>query len=257
MTVFGLGDLAFLGAVGTPTGPTDPLFANVSLLLHGDGANGSTTIIDSSPSPKTVTAVGNAQISTAQSRFGAASIAFDGSGDRIDVGNASNWSFLHNNAKSWTIELWHRRSSLAGIRAILETASRSSNIGLTLYSTEAIAGDLICYVTRGANGSIFAAQTSQAVLQANTWQHIAIDFQHGATAALSIYVNGSLVAANTTSSFAFSSNNPTNTLSLGKLDAGGAASDFNGFLDEIRITEGVARYQGASFTPPTAPFPDA
>ena len=43
----------------------DPDYSNVSLLLHGDGANGSTTLVDSSPSPKTVTAFGDAQISTA------------------------------------------------------------------------------------------------------------------------------------------------------------------------------------------------
>jgi hypothetical protein len=65
----------------------DPYYGNVSLLLRGNGTNGSTTIIDSSPSPKTVTAFGNAQISTAQSKFGGSSIAFDGTGDYLDVGS--------------------------------------------------------------------------------------------------------------------------------------------------------------------------
>jgi len=45
---------------GTEKTPLDQDYRNVSLLLHGDGTNGSTTIVDSSPSPKTVTAVGNA-----------------------------------------------------------------------------------------------------------------------------------------------------------------------------------------------------
>jgi len=49
-----------------------------SLLLHGDGVNNSTTIIDSSSVPKTVTALGDARISTAQSKFGVSSIFFDG-----------------------------------------------------------------------------------------------------------------------------------------------------------------------------------
>jgi hypothetical protein len=53
-----------------PSASEDPYYGNVSLLLYGNGTNGSTTIIDSSPSPKTVTAFGNAQISTAQSKFG-------------------------------------------------------------------------------------------------------------------------------------------------------------------------------------------
>ena len=68
-----------------PNAGEDPYYGNVSLLLYGDGANGSTTITDSSPTPKTVTAVGNAQISTAQSKFGGASIAFDGAGDYLIV----------------------------------------------------------------------------------------------------------------------------------------------------------------------------
>jgi hypothetical protein len=63
---------------GSQPVPVDPQFGSVSLLLHGDGTNGSTTITDNSPTPKTVTAVGNAQISTAQSKFGGASILFDG-----------------------------------------------------------------------------------------------------------------------------------------------------------------------------------
>ena len=49
---------------------------NTVLLLHGDGTNGSTIFTDSSSYPKAVTASGNAQISTAQSRFGGASMHF-------------------------------------------------------------------------------------------------------------------------------------------------------------------------------------
>ena len=58
------------------SGPTDPYFSNVSLLLHGDGTNGSTTIIDSSSNNFSVTANNGAQISTAQAKFGPSSIEF-------------------------------------------------------------------------------------------------------------------------------------------------------------------------------------
>jgi len=81
----------------------DPYYNNVSLLLHGDGANGSTTIVDSSTSPKTVTAVGNAQISTAQSKFGGASLAFDGAGDYLTIPDDSSFDFGFND---FTIEGW-------------------------------------------------------------------------------------------------------------------------------------------------------
>ena len=63
MSLIYINPYSFAGAA------TDPNFANVSLLLHGDGTNGSQTILDSSSTPKTVTVVGNTQISTAQSAF--------------------------------------------------------------------------------------------------------------------------------------------------------------------------------------------
>ena len=51
----------------------DPFYSAVSLLLPMDGTNGSTTFTDSGPNALAVTAVGNAQISTTQSKYGGAS----------------------------------------------------------------------------------------------------------------------------------------------------------------------------------------
>ena len=53
----------------------DPHFANVSLLLHMNGSNGSTSFVDSGPLQKTVTAHGGAQVSTSQSKFGGGSLS--------------------------------------------------------------------------------------------------------------------------------------------------------------------------------------
>ena len=65
--------------VGTdPATIGDVNFADVSLLLHGDGTSGSTTITDSSSNAVVVTANGNAQIDTAVKKFGTGSIEFDG-----------------------------------------------------------------------------------------------------------------------------------------------------------------------------------
>lgn len=60
-----------------------------------DGADAATTFTDSETTPKTVTANGNAQIDTAQSKFGGASALFDGTGYRKVVVThiASNGSF--------------------------------------------------------------------------------------------------------------------------------------------------------------------
>jgi hypothetical protein len=101
---------------------TDTNINEVSLLLHGDGTNGSTTITDSSLTPKTVTAVGNAQISTAQSKFGGASILLDGSGDYLDVGSNSAFGY---GLSDFTIETWVYRN----VSSALTTSASPKSAG--------------------------------------------------------------------------------------------------------------------------------
>ncbi|MEI6144012.1 MAG: LamG-like jellyroll fold domain-containing protein [Candidatus Berkelbacteria bacterium] len=62
------------------------------LLLHQDGTNGSTAFTDSEPTPKTVSANGSAQISTAQSKFGGASGLYNGSSDYLSAPDSADWS---------------------------------------------------------------------------------------------------------------------------------------------------------------------
>lgn len=79
----------------------DANFANVSLLLHGDGVQGSTTFSDSSPTPKTPTLNGSVNVTTIRSKFGGASINF--AGGRL-VYNADNSFIL--GASDATVEGW-------------------------------------------------------------------------------------------------------------------------------------------------------
>jgi hypothetical protein len=79
------------------TGGTDPYINNVVLFLKGDGTNGSTAVVDSSPTPKTINRINNPVISTAQSKYGGSSIYFDGS-SRLEIPG----SFL--SSASWTVE---------------------------------------------------------------------------------------------------------------------------------------------------------
>jgi len=85
------------------------------LLIHADGVDASTSFIDSSNFNRTVTANGNAQIDTAQSKFGGASALFDGSGDYLSVPESSDFDIGTND---FTIDFWIRFSSLAGIQGI-------------------------------------------------------------------------------------------------------------------------------------------
>jgi hypothetical protein len=219
-------------------GITDPNFANVSLLLHGDGTNGSTTIVDSSSSPKTVTAVGNAQISTAQSKFGGASIAFDGTSDYLTVGTEADsiWDF---GAADFTIEAWAYKVSGAFIPILAKRPA------------EAPTGWLFCAEQFSAHiGGDWRQSLMTASFTSGVWRHVALSRSGNV---FRLFHDGVQVATATQSGVL---QNLTN-LFLRAGVAGGTTEVFaNGFIDDLRITKGVARYT-AAFTPPAAPFPDA
>jgi hypothetical protein len=214
-----------------PAGPgSDPYFANVSVLLHMNGSNGSTTFADSSNNAITVTGYGNAQLSTAQSKFGTASAYFDGTGDYLLT--ASSLAPLQMGTDDFTVEAFIRpTSSVDSYRAL---------IGLTTTDNETLyifSGQLRWYISGAAAGTIAV----------DTWYHVAAS-REGTS--LRVFIDGTLVDTSTNSV----------DITAGRLSVGSAgalASEFfQGWIDELRITKGVARYT-ANFTPPTAPFPDA
>ena len=231
-------------AMGQPV-PNDPNFAFNSLLLHGNGTNGSTVITDSSGSPKTVTAGGNAQISTAQSKFGGASIAFDGAGDSLSAGISEDWTFL-NDGTAFTVEAFVRGSVFSGSQVIASTILNSASVGISLSVNS---GNPLFRIARGSSGSLALNLQADTVLSVDTWHHLALVLTAEGLGA--VYVNGTLDKSGTASSLSLL--RPSYPLSIGanpNIDL-----FFNGYIDDLRITKGVARYT-ANFTPPTAPFPD-
>ena len=91
------------------TGSSDPNFSSVSLLLHMEGSNGSTTFIDSSSNALTVTANGNAKITTSTFKFGSGSADFDGAGDYLSTPSSSLFDF--GAGSLFTVECFVRFSS--------------------------------------------------------------------------------------------------------------------------------------------------
>jgi hypothetical protein len=214
----------------------DPQFGSVSLLLHGDGTNGSTTITDNSPTPKTVTAVGNAQISTAQSKFGGASILFDGTGDYLDVGSNSAFGY---GLSDFTIEAWVYRNVSSALQVIIDQrAGVVTQLAPTLYFN----ATSLFYYANGGN------RITGGVVPASQWVHIALSRSGTST---KLFING-LQGGST---YSDSNNYIDSPARVGGANDGSSVASLNGYLDDIRITKGVARYT-ANFTPPTAPFPD-
>jgi hypothetical protein len=227
---------ALLAEAVTSTGsdPADADFASVSLLLHMDGANGSTTFIDSSGTPKTVTRTGDAQISTAQSKFGGASGYFDGVGDSLSLTGTSFGT------GDFTVEGFIRTSVVSQTFIILDTRNSDfTNAGYALYVRTSNK------LTFG-RGDPFVGTEGSTDVPINEWNHIALTRQSGVVKG---FLNG-VEEFSVTDTKTFS----LTAWRIGhQYNASGTHGAF--YIDELRVTSGVARYT-ANFTPPTAPFPE-
>lgn len=214
-------------------GETDPYFSSVQLLLHGDGADASTTFTDSGPVGWSPTVGGNAQIDTAQSVFGGASMLFDGSGDKLTYSSASA---MAPGTGDFTLEAWVRFPSSPGSFTIFAGAATG---GFGLFRD-------------GGNWKITAVgnsdpQVAASTVNTNTWYWMVAQ-RSGTT--LSIYQGGARLGT-ATSSYNFG----TSTYYVGVLNSN--TYYMNGWIEELRWTKGVARYSGTSITVQSAPWPDA
>ena len=223
------------------TPPTAPLAAvtNTSLLCSFTNAG----IFDST-GKNVLETVGNAQIDTAVKKFGTGSMEFDGAGDYLSMPQSTQTQFGDGD---FTIEGWFYRNN--------------TNDG-TIYGDRgavAVYGGLLIgfrnnyvFIAASVNGSSWAidtyASTAGSTVSAATWTHIAI-VRSGSTC--SVYINGT-ESYNRTLSGAIVQ---TESNVLVGADPASAVPTFNGYIDDLRITKGVARYT-ANFTPPIEAFPD-
>ena len=219
----------------------DADYASVSLLLHCDGADGSTTFVDNSPTPKTITVYGNAHIETDQSKFGGASAAFDGTGDYLTFAQTTDLSF---DAGDMAIELWFRSTQTTAYATLL--ASYWGGGGFSIMLNGATAA-LTIYWSRWSEAAPFLSGAATTHTDGN-WHHLAWTKQGEVHR---LFLDGVQQATRTVAT-TFATG--TNLWALGTdLVFGGRG--YLGYLDDIRITKGVARYT-ANFTPPTEAFPN-
>jgi hypothetical protein len=227
--------------------------ANVSLLLHGNGTNGSTTITDSSPTPKTVSAVGNAQISTAiADPFGSSTgvIAFDGSGDYLSISNSSTFSIGLSN-QPYTVEFFFYRNSTGDHMFVSKGGGYPGWGQADGYDYAAFVASSVIYWMWNDNLDPTPVSISSATLPAiQQWHHYAATYDGTTTR---FFINGTSIGTPLTSPYA--SNSAANRVRVGASPVDADLLSLNGYIDDLRITKGVARYT-ANFTPPTAPFPN-
>lgn len=215
------------------TPPTSPLTAitNTQLLTNFTNAG----IIDNAMMNDLET-VGNAQISTTQSKFGGSSMYFDGTGDYL-VGNFATKDLYNFGTGNFTVEMWVYTSNLSNYQTLLDTRASDSQTAWCLFIDNT--GKPYWYDASGV-------QLSSTAISSNTWTHLAIA-RSGST--LKMFLSGTEVFSGTNTN----SQNSTGTFYVGRNAVN--AFLYTGYIDDLRITKGVARYT-ANFTAPTAPFAD-
>jgi hypothetical protein len=220
-------------------GPPDPYFANVSFLLVGNGVNGTNTnIIDSSNNHFTITNVGSVVISSAQSKFGGSSVLLNGTSQYLTC--ASNTAFVFGTG-DYTVEGWVYQSANNAYSSFVEVGDHQLATGAIYLVNNASVRNATVY-----SGGFF---NSEALPSTGQWYYVAYVRSSGV---LRIYVNGT-----STSATAFTNNLTASSFTVGYTQSSIANSGYllNGYVYDVRVTKGVARYTGSTMTVPTAPLP--
>ena len=173
-------------------------------------------------------AEGNAALSTDQAKFGVSSLELDGTDDSVD--STTN---LDLSSTDFTVDLWIRPDNVTGYKGIWQSGTSTTMQSYLL-------GNAVYW---SVNPSTII--TTAVTVNANEWTMLSYERQGNTHR---IYKNGTLADTATTAN-----KQDSGPFSIGENGFG----DFNGYIDELRVST-VARYTGSSFTEPTSAFtPDA
>jgi len=213
-----------------------------------DGTDGSTTFTDSASgsTTHTVTAVGDAQIDTAQKKFGTASGLFSGTSDFLTVPDHADWNF---GTGKFTIDFWVRFNSLSGNLGLLGQYSGATDYMYSVYNATTKYLKFTVQIAGSNDVNLTYYWASPAT---NTWYHIAVIRGWGGNANdWALCLDGTAVDTDTDNSTTYP--DFTDVLTIGAYgDTAGTVEDLNGWMDEVRIAKGVARWT-SDFTVPSRP----
>ena len=230
------------GAAGSATAAAEAVVAPTGVAGTGAADDGLTFIlgvgttptitgvsatgnITSSNSFSTFTAEGDAQLSTAQQKFGTASLLLDGTDDYVESDSNIDLS-----SGDFTVDMWIRPDNVTGYKGLFQSGTSSL---LSVY----LIGDQVQGTVAGST-TLFISDTR---VSANVWTMITVEREGNVHR---LYINGTLEESSSTA------NRPDNgTFTVGKNGFG----DFDGYIDEVRLSN-VAQYTGTGFTPPTSAF---
>ena len=237
---------------GLPTGG-DSNYASTSLILNMDGADGSTSFSDESSKSHTVTATGSAAVSITESKFGGGSLRLDGSSDYLDIPSHVSFDF---GSSDFTIEVWVRGDNSISQYYPTFIGSNSGGgfaTGASFHRFDATASvgghNLSQKFWFGLSGVGDPFLISSNTFAKDTWHHYALCRTGNDWL---MFINGVLEASG--SSAASFNMGIQNGVRIGNTGWAPANENFKGYLDDLRVTKGVARYTSA-FSVPTSEHP--
>jgi hypothetical protein len=244
-----ISDFRLVSGSAVTTLPTSPLTAisGTGLLLNFTNAG----IFDSAMMNNLET-VGNAQVSTSVVKYGTGSMLFDGSGDYLVRPDAE---FLRLSSGDFTIEAWvyltGNQPQFDG--GVASYGATTTFAGWTVGISGSSAGGTLNRLLYGVNASASGGAPLYGVngIALNTWTHIAVT-KSGTTVRL--FINGSLDNSGTVTATPTTSTSYFFYVGTQAYDPTATTRQFAGYIDDLRITKGAARYIG-NFTPPVARMP--
>ena len=226
--------------VWKPIDVTGLTFGNNGFYLPFTGNGSNTAFVDSGPDARAVTAVNDVVHSFTQAKFGESSIYLDGVNDKLTMPDSNDFDFGTGN---FTWEAWIYKP-LTGKESIYETRTSGDNNGFNL---EFNANDKFEWYDTSIAGDNDLPRDPNAIT-ANTWTHYAV-VRNGAICTM--YRDGTSVG--TPKDVGTDADMVSAGQSIIGINAAGqAATSFEGFFDEMRLSS-VARYTG-NFTAPSAAF---
>jgi hypothetical protein len=224
----------------------DVYFPQTEMLLPFNGINGATATGDLSNLNNAVTFGGNASISTARSKFGGSSCHFDGTGDYVDVGGTYWTTGAAIDSGDFTIEFWLNIDAWGGNSNQSPINNYGDGNGGWGFYVSTSTGKVYWWFYNGSGWVYVNSSTgTRTALSLDTWYHIALTRSGNI---FRLFLDGTQEDSTTDSNAMTSSTGSVQSgIRLGAID-----TDYpvNGYIDDVRISKGIARYT-SNFTAPT------
>ena len=167
-------------------------------------------------------------MNTSIKKYGTGSIYFDGTGDNLQIPSSPTFAM---GGGDWTVEMWLYPNNVSSLQALLSFGSGTWRFFLNSSGLWFL------------NSAASIVQTSQSIISTGQWYHVAV-CKNGSS--VRIFLNGTQVGGTGTDTNNYAS-------AIAYIGSEAAGSYLNGYIDDLRVTKGVARYT-ANFTAPTASF---